>query len=205
LLEFSVRSAYRGVVIGLTPKLATRRFKEPKLWTYDELCEKLPESNQPMELWNGELIIFPSPDVDHQYSIGGLYSAMRAWVLERDLGQVIMAPFDMVLAPRQVVQPDIVFVAKARLGLIKRILRGPADLVVEVLSPRSHNRDRIQKRDLYEQHGIKEYWIIDREAGTVEVFFLTNGEYKLAGRWRAGEKAKSRLLKGFSVAVSEVL
>jgi Uma2 family endonuclease len=89
--------------------------------------------------------------------------------------------------------------------LIKGVLRGPADLVVEVLSPRSHQRDRIQKRDLYEQHGIKEYWILDREAGTVEVFFLMNGQYKLLGRWRATETAKSRLLKGFSIPASEVL
>jgi Uma2 family endonuclease len=192
-------------MIGLAPKPQPRRIKEPKLWTYDELCAKLPESNQPMELWNGELIMYPSPDVDHHDSTTGLYRALDSWVRSHDLGKVFVAPFDMVLAPRQAVQPDILFLSKAHLHLIKGVLRGPADLVVEVLSPRSHNRDRIQKRDLYEQHGIPEYWIIDREAGTVEVFFLTSGQYKLVRRWRRGEIAKSRLLKGFSIPINEIL
>lgn len=149
--------------------------------------------------------MYPSPDVDHHDSSLGLLRSLDTWVRSHDLGKVFMAPFDMVLAPRQVVQPDILFVSKARLNLIKGVLRGPADLAVEILSPGSHKRDRIHKRDLYEQHGIKEYWIVDREAGTVEVFFLTSGEYKLVGRWRRGEVAKSRIIKGFSIPVAEVI
>jgi Uma2 family endonuclease len=191
-------------VIGLAPKPSARAFKEPKLWTYDELCAKFPESNQPMELWNGELIMYPSPDYEHHHSTMGLYRAMDAWVRKHDLGEVFAAPFDMVLAPHQAVQPDILFVAKGRLHLIRGVLRGPADLAVETISLRSHKRDRIEKRDLYEQHGIKEYWILDREAGTVEIFFLTNGQYKLLGRWRHDETAKSRLLKGFNIGVNEI-
>ena len=191
-------------MIGLASKPA-RRSKEPKLWTYDELCETLPESNQPMELWNGELLMFPSPDFDHQRSTLDFYVHLREWVKARDLGEVLAAPFDMVLAPRQVTQPDVLFIAKANLHLIKKVLRGPADLVVEVISAGSHNRDRIRKRDLYEQHGIKEFWILDSEAGTVEALFLTDGQYKLVGRWRAGETARSKLLKGFAVEVSKIL
>jgi len=149
--------------------------------------------------------MFPSPDFDHQRSTLEFYVYLREWVKDHDLGVVVAAPFDMVLAPRQVTQPDVLFIAKANLRLIKKVLRGPADLVAEVISSGSHNRDRIRKRDLYEQHGIKEYWILDSEAGTVEVFFLTDGQYKLVGRWRAGETAKSKLLKGFAVAVADIL
>jgi Uma2 family endonuclease len=191
-------------MIGLAPK-PSRRPKEPRLWTYDELCKRLPESNQPMELWNGELIMFPSPDFDHQRSLLKIYRELDDWVENHDLGVVLAAPFDMVLAPRQVTQPDVLFVAKANEHLIKKVLRGPADLVIEVISPGSHNRDRIRKRDLYEQHGIQEYWILDSEAGTVEAFFLTNGQYKLVGRWRTGETARSKLLKGFAVEVDKIL
>jgi Uma2 family endonuclease len=83
-------------------------------------------------------------------------------------------------------------------------LRGAADLVAEVISPGSRRRDRIDKRDLYEQHGVREYWLIDSEAGTVEVLHLESGVYKLAGRWRPGEIAQSPLLKGFEVAVDSL-
>ena len=58
--------------------------------------------------------------------------------------------------------------------------------------------------DLYEQQGLLEYWLIDPEAQTVEVLCLEAGGYELAGRWLPGEQARSRLLKGFAVAVSEL-
>ncbi len=73
-----------------------------------------------------------------------------------------------------------------------------------MLSPESRHRDRIEKRDLYEQHGIQEYWLLDPEAETVEVLTLKHGEYELFGRWSLGEKARSVLLKGFEVTVSDL-
>ncbi len=74
--------------------------------------------------------------------------------------------------------------------------------MIEVLSPGSRRRDRLDKRDLYEQHGVKEYWLIDPEALTVEVLFLERGEYQLVGRWQPEEQAALRLLKGFKVSVN---
>jgi len=110
----------------------------------------------------------------------------------------------MILTERTVPQPDVVFVSRARLAIIQDRLRGAADLVAEVISEGSRHRDRIEKRDLYEQHGVQEYWMIDPDARTVEVLFLEHGEYQLAGRWRENQSAQSRLLPGFSVAVGEL-
>jgi len=61
------------------------------------------------------------------------------------------------------------------------------------------------RRDLYEQHGVKEYWLIDPEAGTVEFLHLESDAYRLAGRWRAGESAKSHLLNSFQFPVSDLV
>jgi Uma2 family endonuclease len=193
-------------MIGLASKPPRlRRAKEPKLWTYEELVAKFPESNQPMELWNGEIIMPPAPDSDHQRSTFDFAMALRMWVERHRLGEVFIPPFDMVLAPRQVTQPDVLFVSTERAHLVKKVLKGAADLVVEVVSPSSHERDRIKKRDLYEQHAVKEYWLLDPEGGTIEVYYLTKGRYELVGRWRAGEMASSKLLEGFRVGVSDIL
>ena len=173
----------------------------PRHWTYDETVACLPESNRPAELWDGELTMSPTPSLEHQQIVLRFARLLQDWTEPRSLGEVFIAPLDMVLSPHRVTQPDIGFVATARLDIIQRVLRGPADLVAEVLSLGSRTRDRIEKRDLYEQYGVREYWIIDPEAQTVEVLFLEAGRYQLAQRSRPGETAESRLLPGFHFEV----
>ena len=165
------------------------------------MAAELPETNLPTELWDGELVMSPAPSFFHQEIVVRFYKLLEAWVEQHRLGKTALAPLDMVLAPRRSVQPDVIFIANERLGIIGERVEGPADLVAEVLSPGTRRRDRIDKRDLYEQHGVKEYWLIDPEARTVEVLFLERGEYQLTGRWQPGEQAASRLLKGLKVPV----
>src|SRR5438128_2179347 len=143
-----------------------------RLYTYDELVAEMPETNQPCELWDGELIMSPSPSFDHQKIVLNFYRRLHDWVSQRKLGEVVTAPIDMVLSPHRAVQPDVAFIAHDRLGIIQKAIHGPVDLAVEVISLGRRNRDRIEKRDLYEQYGVKEYWIIDPEARTVEVLCL---------------------------------
>ena len=119
--------------------------------------------------------------------------------------QVIAAPSDMVLSPHRVMQPDVAFIAQDRLRIIDRAIKGPVDLAVEVISLGTRNRDRIEKRDLYEQYGVKEYWIIDPEAQTVEVLYLEDGRYRLLMRSTAEQIVSSRLLTGFELSVNSIL
>ena len=146
----------------------------------------------------------PSPSFYHQEIVARFYEKLKERVTRNRAGKVVFTPIDMILSSRRVTQPDVLFISSSRLHIIQDQVRGPADLVAEVISPGSRHRDRIEKRDLYEQHGVKEYWLIDPEAQTVEVLFLEAGEYRLIGRWRPGEQAQSRLLDGLTLEVSEL-
>lgn len=176
----------------------------PRRYTYDELLAEKPESNLPCELWDGEVIMSPAPSYFHQKIVARFYRQLDDWVSDQDLGDVVPGPIDMVLSPHRVMQPDIVFISKDRLGIISRAINGPVDLAVEVISLGHRQRDRIEKRDLYEQYGVKEYWLIDPEAQTVEVLHLVNGRYQLAGRSTPGQTAASQLLPGFTITVSDL-
>ena len=146
----------------------------------------------------------PSPSFFHQQIANRFHDKLKAWVRKHRLGKTATAPLDMVLSPRRAVQPDVLFVGNEHLHVIRDRVMGAADLVAEVISPESRRRDRIDKRDRYEQHGVREYWLIDPEAQTVEVLYLVAERYELLGRWHPGERARSRLLRGFSISVSDL-
>jgi Uma2 family endonuclease len=153
------------VVEAFPPAVAETR----RLYTYDELATEMHETNQPHELWDGELIMAPAPFFDHQKTVLRLYRRLDDWVSSGNLGEVITSPIDMVLSPHRAVQPDVAFIAKERLAIIQRVIMGPADLVAEVVSLGGRNRDRIEKRDLY--HAARRVaggwrWIVQPNAAT---------------------------------------
>src|SRR2546429_9937535 len=82
-----------------------------RLYTYDELVAEFPESNQPCELWDGEIVMAPAPSFFHQEVAFRCSRQLHAFVAKRKLGKVVFGPIDMVLSPHRVTQPDIVFVA----------------------------------------------------------------------------------------------
>jgi Uma2 family endonuclease len=170
-------------------------------YTYQELVAEMPETNQPSELWDGEVVMSPAPSFYHQEIVFRFSRLLHEWVAKHHLGKVVLGPIDMVLSPHRVTQPDVVFIAQDRLAIIARAINGPVDLAAEVVSLGNRNRDRIEKRDLYEQYGVKEYWLVDPEAQTVEVLHLENGRYQLLMRCIPGQTARSKLLPGFEIAV----
>ena len=86
------------------------------------------------------------------------------------MGKIYVAPFDVVLSDTDVVQPDVIFVSNQRSDIITADnVRGAPDLVVEILSPATAERDRTLKLDLYAQHGVQEYWIVDPDPKTITV------------------------------------
>ena len=94
-------------------------------------------------------------------------------------------------------------VAKERLRIIAKAIHGPVDLAAEVISLGGRNRDRIDKRDLYEQYGVKEYWLIDPQLRAIEIY--RRQRFRLTARLGVGDLITSTLLPGFTCSVREIL
>ena len=157
------------------------------------------------ELLNGELVMPPAPLTGHQMISIALASRLYLFVEEKGLGTVVAALTDVVLSDTDVVQPDVLFVSSQRIHILTREnIQGAPDLVVEILSPATSERDRTIKLDLYAQHGVKEYWIVDPDAKTIMVMLRGEGGLEVAGLYGEGQTLRSPTLKGFSVALEEV-
>lgn len=107
----------------------------------------------------------------------------------RQLGRAIVSPIDVVFGPSKVVQPDVVFVSSAQKSIVESAcIRGVPELLVEVISEGTWRRDRVDKKAIYEQFGVAEYWIIDPDSRLIEVFTLAKGTYRLQARGAGAEK-----------------
>lgn len=157
---------------------------------------KLPEGT-PAELIGGELLMSPSPRQRHQVVVGNLFATLREFAEPRRLGRVYIAPFDVHLPSGDIVQPDVIFVAAENAGIVRDWIFGAPDLVVEAVSPESAARDRIVKRDLYARNGVREYWMIDLEARSVEIV----GPDGPIGFYEADDAVASPQLAGLSLPV----
>lgn len=157
------------------------------------------------ELLDGELILSPSPRTAHQRTSLNILLPLATFVERNELGEVFVAPFDVVLDNFNVVQPDILFVSNERSRIITDLnIQGAPDLVIEILSPSTAQRDRTQKRELYAQHDVKEYWQGDTDAKSVLVLALDNGVYRVAGIYNTGQTLTSPMLPGFSLHIDDV-
>ena len=157
------------------------------------------------ELLDGELILAPSARTAHQRTTRKVLRRLDDFVEENELGEVFVAPYDVVLDDFNVVQPDILFVSNERSHIITDLnIQGAPDLVIEILSPSTARRDKTQKRDLYAQHEVPEYWQADTDAGSVIVLTLEDGAYRVAGIYAKGQTVVSPLLPGFSLNVDDV-
>jgi len=178
-------------------------------FTYEDY-KSLPESEtKRYELVGGELVMVPSPDPEHQDILGNLFRVLSVHIRRHRLGKVYLAPLDVVLGEgeeAEVVQPDLLYISPQRQDIIaQKEIRGAPDMVVEVLSPSTAQRDRTLKKKLYAKYGIQEYWLVDPEAQTVEVLTLGQRGYERAGLYTKNETLESPLLVGLRIPLDEVL
>jgi Uma2 family endonuclease len=152
--------------------------------SYEEFLTSVNE-NTHAEWVNGETLLFMPPGTKHQQIVAFLLKLLGIFVDHFQLGEVITAPYEMKVTPdSNSREPDLLFIAQEHLDrLTENRLIGPADLIVEVISPESVYRDRSDKFDEYEAAGVREYWTIDARPGKERVDFWvldTGGRYRAA-------------------------
>jgi Uma2 family endonuclease len=178
-----------------------RTLRRPRR-TLDEFLA-LPEDTR-AEFIGGEILVSPSPDPRHQGIVGELHLALRGWADRGRGARVYFAPFDLHLATGDVVQPDLLVLPPPPAGGYRQPVRATPLLVVEVLSPSSHERDLFLKRDLYARAGVPECWIVDPEARAVEVMRLAGSRYEPAGWFTEGTRLASPTLQGLALEVADL-
>jgi Uma2 family endonuclease len=151
-----------------------------KHWTYADLCA-IPSDRNRYEIIDGDLLVTPSPSMDHQGIVGEFFVRLRAYVRAYHIGNAFVAPADVHFSDDTVLEPDLVVLPAA-------IQKQPRDwksappplLVIEVLSPRTARVDRTLKRRRYQSAEVPEYWIVDGRTRSVE-------------RWRPADTAGETL------------
>jgi Uma2 family endonuclease len=152
---------------------------EDGLYTYGDYLSW--DDGKRYELHDGEAVMLASPSRDHQAVSLRLIEQLLAFLKGKPC-KLFHAPFDVRLNPAEdegddtVFQPDLAVVCdSAKLG--ERACLGAPDFIIEILSPSTARYDRVYKRHKYREAGVREYWIVDPDRGTLETCVLKNGEY----------------------------
>lgn len=156
-------------------------------------------------LLDGELILAPSPTDRHQAIIGVLFFLLYQYNLETGWGHVRMAPLDVHLSEFDLTQPDLLLVSNDRASIITAAnIQGAPDLVVEILSPSTERHDRGYKRTMYARNGVREYWLVDPAAETVEMLTEAEEGFVTESIFQRERTLLSPLLPGLSIDLNRV-
>ena len=157
------------------------------------------------ELIDGEVVPRNYPTASHQRILAELHLIIGGHVKANQLGQVLFAPFGVVLDDFDDVQPDLTFVTAAKQEIIREDgIFGVPDLVVEIISPSSIRTDRGKKFRLYERMNVFEYWIVDINNRSIEVYQRQESGYELTSFATGQGEVESVVLTGLQVAVDEL-
>ncbi len=174
-----------------------------KKYTYKDYLQI--EDEKRYEVMEGGLIMVPAPLTIHQRISRNIEVILCNFVIERNLGEVLDAPTDVILSENIVVQPDILFISKERLNIIgEAAIMGSPDLIVEVISPSAISYDTIEKRGVYEKYGVREYWLVFPQEKAVDVLILENNIYREFSRARKTGVISSKIIDGLIMDLKDI-
>jgi len=152
-----------------------------------------------------------SPASEHQEISGAIFSRLYNFLNNKKC-KVYSAPYDVrfydpvdpAKVITNVVQPDICVICDLDKIDVRGCLGAP-DLIVEILSPSTSEKDLTYKYDLYRDHGVREYWVVSPTEKTLMIYTLDeSGEYLPSRLYVRGDEVTSSVLEGFSLDLSEV-
>ncbi len=165
--------------------------------------QQLPEG-APYQLIGGELIMTPAPTPYHQ-RVAQMLNRELLKLQEEKIGEVLFSPIDVYLSETETYQPDLIFIASERLNIIgESKIEGAPDLVVEILSPGTAYYDLKHKMKLYEQQGVREYWIVDPMEQSIEVYDNTEGSFKLIAQAAQSGLVQSGIFSSLRVELERI-
>ena len=183
--------------------MALHDLRHRKLTYEDYLL--IPEDGRRHEILDGEHYVTAAPFLRHQRISIRLSSRLFFFADRHGLGEVLTAPADVVLSLNDVVQPDILFISKARSGIAReRSVQGAPDLVIEILSKSTRSRDEGLKRERYELLGVTEYWTVDPETRTAKVYRRRGERLSPAAEISGDGVLSTPLLPGLEIVLSEI-
>jgi Uma2 family endonuclease len=176
--------------------------------TYDDFV-LFPDDGKRHELIDGEHYVTPSPDTKHQAIVWNLTTMIGPYLQAHPVGRAFNAPFDVVFSDVDVVEPDLLFISRARQEevLTGKHARGAPDLVVEIGSPATRKRDETIKRRLYERFAVSEYWVIDPELDTIKVYRRVTERYEKIAELslEAGDVLTTPLMPGLEMPSTRIV
>lgn len=175
-------------------------------YTVDDLLRMREETDDRLELIDGEVFVVPSPSDGHQTSSVVLTGHFYNQIMAPGLGRAFHAPFDLYLPSEQVVQPDLFVVLPDDDVDVRRDgAHGRPSLVVEIVSPSSRVQDRRRKRAMYARAGVPEYWLVDNAARNILVLSdPVGGEYRTEMVYGDGDIVRSATIPGVEIAVARI-
>ncbi len=192
-----------------TARKNTAQYKtdNSKPFTYQDYLQLPDEPGYRYEVLEGILVKEPSPNVIHQRVSRRLLRILEDYFCAVDPeGEMFIAPLDTTLGEINVVQPDLFYVSGEQKSIIKEArIDGPPTLIVEILSPPSHRKDRLQKMRIYQKSRVQHYWIVDPAEKTLECFALREGAYAVAANGMEEDEVEHPDFAGLKIPLKEVM
>ncbi len=176
-----------------------------KIWTYDDYIT-LPDDLNIYEIIEGELYMAPAPIPKHQKICHNIQRLLGNYLQKNNAGEIYPSPVDVVFDKSNILQPDIIFIARDNLSIVtEKNIQGPPNLVIEILSPSTIRKDRISKLRVYARFEVKNVWIIDPDNQTLEAFELGKEKnYHLISSIAGEEEFRPSLFPDLIIPLKEI-